>query len=239
MAKSLTSSTAVAKKPKPEVEQGATQLALLDPNMGKLEALAKSLSKSAVVPMAYIGKPDNIFSTIVYGQNLGVPPMVALNNIASINGKPSPGTDLMLGICQKHPEWGGYTITEHTEKLCKVIVWRWNKFQKKLLPYEGEFSEKDAETAGLLGKIDSPWYKYRKRMLKHRALSFTLRDAFGDALAGMYTKEEMAPDALAAAEEAEFRLLDEIEVAHIEGRAPKIPEPVENKIAPKKAKSKV
>jgi hypothetical protein len=208
---------------KTPVPQGQTALAVVDKNLGKMEVLALQLSKSGVVPMAYIGKPDNIFATIQFGRELGIPPMVALNNIASINGRPSMGTDLMLAIASRHPEWAGYEINVSTDQECKVTVYRLNKLTNKTFKFTGEFSAEDAQSAGLL-RPNSPWDKYRKRMLKHRALAFALRDAFADALAGSYTYEEMEPEKFAQTTDAEFRVLDEIELASIENRGANIPE---------------
>jgi hypothetical protein len=147
--------------------------------------------------------------------------MVALNNIANINGRPSMGTDLMLAIASKHREWAGYEIVETDSEKCVVKVYRQNALTKKVFTFKGSFTVGEAQSAGLL-RPNSPWDKYRPRMLKHRALAFALRDAFADALAGMYSYEEMAPEKLAGDEETEFRILDEIEIAKIEERTPVI-----------------
>jgi hypothetical protein len=51
------------------------------------------------------------------------------------------------------------------------------------------FSRKDAEQAGLWSK-PGPWITYPKRMLQMRARSWAIRDAFPDALHGIYVAEE-------------------------------------------------
>lgn len=219
---------AEAKKKSATPKQGKTELAVMDASLGKLEMLSKQLAKSGVVPMAYIGKPDNIFATIQLGRELGIPPMVALNNIASINGRPSLGTDLMIGIASKHPEWAGYEILTSTEEKAEVAVYRRNKLTGKVFTFVGEYTIEEAEAAGLV-KPNSPWVKYRKRMLKHRASTFAVRDAFPDALAGSYGYEEMAPEKFAEVSETEYELLDDIAVSQIESK-----ESV--KVVPSKAK---
>ena len=51
------------------------------------------------------------------------------------------------------------------------------------------FTMDDAVKAGLAGR--DVWKKYPRRMLKHRCLSYGLKDVFPDLLAGLYDPEEM------------------------------------------------
>jgi hypothetical protein len=56
-------------------------------------------------------------------------------------------------------------------------------------PKIGKFSVQDAKKARLLGKA-GPWQDYPERMLKMRARSWALRDAFADVLKGLAIVEE-------------------------------------------------
>ena len=51
------------------------------------------------------------------------------------------------------------------------------------------FTIDDAVKAGLADR--DVWKKYPRRMLKHRCLSYGLKDMFPDLLAGLYDPEEM------------------------------------------------
>lgn len=213
----------------------------LDTADSSLMAKCIELAKSQVVPMAYIGKPANVFAAIMYGKELGIPGMTALQNIAVINGKPTLGTDMFLGLAMRHPEWGGYEITENTEKKCTVKVHRVNARSGKTATFEASFTIEEAINAGLV-KVGGSWDKWRKRMLKHRATAFALRDAFPDVLSGMYQLEEMDPSVGAQEEDAinvsqdaiEFEVLGEDSEAKV-AASPKVAPKRGRPAAPKPA----
>lgn len=206
----------------------------LGSQLGEMMALAKELAVSRIVPAAYAANPAGIFAAIQYGKEMGIKPMTALQNIAVINGKPTLGTDMFLGLCHRHPEWGGYEILESTDLKCTIAVYRVNAKSKKTATFKSTFTMEDAKKAGLY-RAGGPWEKWAKRMLKHRATAFALRDAFSDVLSGIYTEEEMDPDRGAMTELAEVSSGDAIEAEIIEDK----PLPVQpNKIAPKKAAKK-
>lgn len=183
--------------------RGVARKLELDETAGKQYAMAVALAKSAAVPMEYIGKPDKIFSTLEYGRELGVAPMLALANIANIKGRPSMSTNLQLGLCMKRKDWAGYKIEKSDETVCKVVVYRVVCGER--FAYPGSFSFEDAKKAGLWS-AGSSWDKYRKQMLKMRATAFALRDAFPDVVTGVYSIEEMDPER--AAQEYE-RVIDD------------------------------
>jgi len=85
--------------------------------------------------------------------------------------------------------------------------------------FKGSFTMDEARAAGLV-RADSPWVKWKRRMLKHRACSFAARDAFPDIIGGTYSDEEMAPEQFAANQEVMMRKLDDIEFSFIEGKGP-------------------
>lgn len=175
--------------------------------LGEAMSLATVLSKSGVVPTAYAGRPDAVFAVVQYGKELGIPPMVALQNMAFINGRPSMGSDLLAALAHKHPDWAGYEVKVLTEKECSLIVYRKNPNDpKKPFAFPGSFTMDEARAAGLV-RAGGPWEKWKKRMLKHRAFAFALRDGFPDAFSGLYTTEEMAPDT-AAMEEEQYVVVD-------------------------------
>jgi hypothetical protein len=163
--------------------------------------MAVALSKSAAVPMEYIGKPDKIFSTLEFGRELGIAPMLALNNIANIKGRPSMSTNLQLGLCMKRKDWAGYKIVKSDDDVCKVIVYRMICGER--FEYPGEFTFEMAKRAQLWSAGGS-WDKYRKQMLKMRATAFALRDAFPDVITGVYSIEEMDPERAAEEYAAEI-----------------------------------
>lgn len=154
-------------------------------NMDDAMKMATMLSSSAMVPACYKGKPADTLVAMMMGNELGLNPIQALQNIAVINGKPSIYGDSMLALVQNHPAFGG--INEEFDEAAGVAtctVWRKNGEK-----HEQKFSKKDAETAKLWGK-SGPWTQYPKRMLQMRARGFALRSQFADALAGLISREE-------------------------------------------------
>lgn len=152
----------------------------------KLE-LATLISKSTLCPREYQGNPTNTAVAIMMGQEIGLNPFQALQNITVINGRPALWGDAMLALVQNHPAYEAIEETiegtgENLTAICRVK-------RKKGEWHEVRFSVSDARTAGLWGK-NGPWKTYPKRMLALRARGFALRNQFADALKGLISKEE-------------------------------------------------
>ena len=147
--------------------------------------LAEQLVKSGIIPNS-INTPQKAMAILQMGHELGLSPMVALNNISVVNGRATLGADLIVAIIMKHPDYDGMEI-KGDDKQCTVSIRR--RAGEKIDTFTGSFSMDDAARAGLTAK-DS-WKKYPQRMLKHRAISYAARDAFPDALSGIYMPEEM------------------------------------------------
>ena len=147
---------------------------------------AETIAKSGLVPKGLQTK-DQVFVAVQWGKELGLSPMVALNNIAVVNGKPTLSADIMHAIARKSPRYHGVQWLEQSEKKAECIIEMINPDGSKE-QVRGTYSIEDAERAGLTTKDN--WKKYPQRMLKHRALSFALRDAFPDILSGLLSADE-------------------------------------------------
>jgi hypothetical protein len=185
--------------------------------LGEMMQEATILAQSGIIPAAYAGRPEAVFAVIQYGREFGIPPMSALQNMAFINGKPSMGTDLLMALIHRHPEFAGYSVKVATDEQCEVEIRRLRKGQSKPDVFAGSFTMKEAKEAGLV-RAGSPWEKWKRRMMKHRACAFAARDAFPDVLSGNYGYEEMEPDKFAANQDIELRTLDEIEAAILDDK---------------------
>ena len=149
--------------------------------------MAGVLCKSGLIPSG-LNTAEKVFVALQWGHELGLTPMVAVNNIAVINGKPTLSADIMCAVVKRSPEYGGIKWIEMSDTKAECEITR-------ILP-NGEketqrscFTIEDAQNAGLAGR--DVWKKYPKRMLKHRCLSYGLKDMFPDLLAGLYDPEEM------------------------------------------------
>ena len=149
--------------------------------------MAGVLCKSGLLPSG-LNSPEKVFVALQWGHELGLSPMVAVNNVAVINGKPTLSADIMSAVVRRSPEYGGIKWIEMSDTKAECEITR-------ILP-NGEkevqtstFTIEDAQKAGLTTK--DVWKKYPRRMLKHRCLSYGLKDMFPDMLAGLYDPEEM------------------------------------------------
>ncbi|NJL70574.1 MAG: hypothetical protein HC888_02620 [Candidatus Competibacteraceae bacterium] len=150
--------TAAEKKKAQSQREIAVAPENLPSELGRLMAEAKILAYSKMVPASYAGNPEAVFAIIQYGKELGIGAMLALQNIAFINGRPSLGSELRSAIAHKHPEYAGMKILEATEKVARVVVYRKFKLTGEVIPFEGKFTIEDAQRAGLLGRgTDSAW----------------------------------------------------------------------------------
>jgi hypothetical protein len=160
----------------------------LPTTFSEAKTFAGELAASNLVPKAYAGKPLDILVAIQWGNEIGLAPMQALQNISVINGKPSVYGDAAMALVQAHPACEGveeFFEGEGTPNPVAVCI----AHRKGRKPVTARFSVEDAKRAGLWNK-QGPWTSYPKRMLQMRARGFALRDAFPDALKGLITTEE-------------------------------------------------
>jgi hypothetical protein len=157
-------------------------------NIDEAMRLAETLARSSMVPKNYQGKPEDILVATIWGKEIGLATMQALQNISVINGKPSVYGDAMMALVQASPVCEDVEeFFEDTDKPNFVAVCVAKRKGRK--PVTVKFSVDDAMRAGLWGK-QGPWSAYPKRMMQMRARGFALRDAFPDVLKGMITAEE-------------------------------------------------
>lgn len=148
--------------------------------------MAKILSCSGLIPQG-LNTPEKVCVALEWGHELQLSPMVAVQNIAVINGKPTLSADIMAAVVKRSPEFGGIEWRELTDRAAECVVTR--RAAGYTETTVSRFTLADAANAGLTGR--DVWKKYPKRMLKHRCLSYALRDAFPDILAGLYNPDEM------------------------------------------------
>jgi hypothetical protein len=167
----------------PAVARGISLVSLAD----YLE-FGKMVSNTEFAPKAMRGKPADCALAVIYGSELGVTPMAALQNICVINSKPSVYGDLLLALCMASPLCA--YVKEKVEGQGDEMVATCETLRRGYeSPTVRTFSMADAKNAGLLQK-DGPWKQYTSRMLAMRARGFALRDAFPDILRGVISAEE-------------------------------------------------
>jgi hypothetical protein len=160
------------------------------------------------------GKVAALGMTLLHGNDLGLPPMTAMQWIVQVNGLMSikgDGAKALIyssGKLEKD-SWNMEFAGSIEGQDYKVTITAQRSDNKEKLTRS--FSVMDAKRAGLwiteqqVNSKDgwkyrkSSWYKYPERMIYYRALGFLARDLFSDVLYGTYTTEEamdIPPEAL-------------------------------------------
>lgn len=144
---------------------------------------AQKIANTIFVPTAFRGKPESVFAAILYGSELGLGAMQALNSIHVIEGKPSMSPELMRALVAR----AGHRLDVKIASNDKVVLW--GKRADNDSEATVEWSMKDAQQAGLAGR--GAWKTYPRAMLLARATSELCRMIFADVVAGLsYTPEE-------------------------------------------------
>lgn len=145
-------------------------------------SLAERISKSMIVPQAYRGKAGDIAVAVLYGQELGIAPMTALNRIVVIDGKPTLDAQGMSAVIRL----AGHSLVAEVDSTHATITGT-RKDNGDAMTVT--FTIEDAKRAELTSK--SGWKKYPADMCFARAMSRIGRELFSDCLLGFsYTPEE-------------------------------------------------
>lgn len=169
------------------VVQGFNPVSLMPVSFEQKYTMAQTLVKSGLLPQG-LNTEEKVCVALEWGHELQLSPMVAVNNIAVINGKPTLSADIMAAVVKRSPEYGGIEWIEQSDTKAECVVKRVLS-NGQVESTKSTYTIEDAQKAGLASRDN--WKKYPRRMLKHRCLSYALRDMFPDLLAGLYAPEEM------------------------------------------------
>lgn len=177
----------------PALHSGGAIKAIVPTTFEEAWRIANAVVKAGMNPNG-LGTPEKCTIVIMHGLEVGMPPMMALQSIALINGRPSIYGDGALGLVyasdklETIKEWMEGT-GDNRVAICTV------KRRGDPEPKTRKFSVADAKKAKLWQKKgaqgqDTPWITYDERMLQMRARSWALRDGFADVLKGLAIEEE-------------------------------------------------
>lgn len=170
-------------------------IVVADQSLEICRQLAYKLCNTQMVPKIYqmVGKGQNeaILAAesgavaILWGCEIGLQPLQALQNVAVINGSPTLWGDALVAIVKASGQCEFLTTTYNEETKTATCT-----TQRKGEPEEvRSFSWEEAVTAGLTTKRESIYQKYAKRMIMARARSYALRDVYADFLKGFKIRE--------------------------------------------------
>lgn len=145
---------------------------------------AKALASSNLLPRAYQQQPANVLVAIEYGAALGLAPMVAIQSVHVVEGKPTASAQLIGSLVRR----AGHRlrVTGDAKKAVAVIT----RSDDPDFEFRSEWTWERAAASGLTSK--GVWKQYPDAMLKARAITEVARDACPEVLAGVaYTAEEL------------------------------------------------
>jgi len=170
--------------------------------------IANILVQSGLFPNAK--NKEGAFAILEYGRELGIPPVVALQNISIVKGRLCLSAQLMLTLAIRNNVI--YQIEKNDDHECIIKFTR--TIRDKVVSYISRFTIEEAKKAQLV-RQDSNWLKYPKDMLFHRCVSRGLRRVAPDIIMGALLPEEAS----------EIREEEEEEIKPLE----KTPEALETK----------
>lgn len=165
--------------------------AIVPRDMEEAYRLAKAICVAGMAPRG-MDSPEKCMISIMRGMEVGLTPMMALDKIAIVNGRPVIWGDGAMGLVRGSGvcEWVKEYMEGEGDNLAGVCI---AKRRGEPEPIERRFTVGEAKKANLWGK-SGPWQQFPNRMLQMRARAFCLRDLFADVLGGLYLREEIEDD---------------------------------------------
>lgn len=154
---------------------------------------AMALAKSTIVPTNYQGKPENCFIAIDMANRMGVSPMVVMQNLYVVQGKPSwsgQACKMLIENCGKFEDVTHVYTGERGKD-------NWGCYMQAKRKSDGEIvkgAEVTIETAkkeGWYNKNGSKWQTMPELMLAYRASAWFARVHCPESLMGISTSDEV------------------------------------------------
>ncbi len=167
---------------------GTGTFSLSPQNLDEAMRMADLMANSEMVPKDYQKKPGNVLIAVQMGAELGLKPVQSLQGIAVINGRPAVWGDALRALILSAPDLITVKDTFDDSSMtarCSIV----RSINGNQTEFIGEFSQADAQAAGLWGR--NTWKQYPKKMLEWRAFGFAARKAYADRLKGIQLAEEV------------------------------------------------
>jgi hypothetical protein len=164
-------------------------------SLDEVKELARMIALAEWAPDCYRDLDGNYLQpkielAILHGATVGLGPIAAVHAIALIGGMPSIWGDGALSVIEHsgllEDMVEDYEVDDD-DGLTAICTMR---RRDRPSPIVTRFSMAMAERAGLT-RSEGPWQTYPERMLRMRARSWTMRDAFADVLRGLQLREEV------------------------------------------------
>lgn len=151
--------------------------------IAEVSRLAQFIAGTEFVPKSLRDSPAATAAAILYGREVGLPPMTALTQTHVIEGKPSISAEGMRALVLA----AGHELEIEETNSARCTMRGRRRGTEKWLTLA--WSTDDARQAGLLGR--GPWKSYPRAMLQARATTELCRLLFPDVIRGFRSVEEL------------------------------------------------
>lgn len=176
-------------------ERNATQMTVAHEivSMEKLMEMAEMLSKSTIVPVNYQRRPENCIIALDMANRMGVSPMVVMQNLYVIQGKPSFSGSAIASMIRSSPQFTNvelnYVGKEGTDSFGAYVSATRKSNGAKLKG--GTVTIGTAKKEGWYQKTGSKWQTMPEIMLAYRAYAWFARVYAPELVMGMQSVEEV------------------------------------------------
>lgn len=160
--------------------------------------MSAKLAQSTIVPRDFQNNPANCLIAVEQAQRLDMSPLLIMQNLYVINGKPSWSSSFLIAMINASGKFDFELQYEEEEKDGKpysCLVWT----EKDGRRINGMKVTMDmAEKEGWTKKNGSKWITLPALMLRYRAVSFFAKLNCPEVSFGMYTDDEIVDNNMGA-----------------------------------------
>ena len=161
--------------------------------LDKLMEMADMLSKSTIVPVSYQRRPENCFVALDMASRMGVSPMIVMQNLYVIQGKPSWSGSAIAAMIRTNPTLKdvqlNYVGEERTDS--------WGAYVSAVRVKDGKLIKGGTVTIGTakkegwFQKNGSKWQTMPEQMLGYRAYAWFGRLYTPETMMGLQSTDEV------------------------------------------------
>lgn len=161
-------------------------------NFEMAQRMAKALATSTIVPSTYQNSAANCLIAIEQAQRLNVSPLMVMQNLYVIQGRPSWSSKFLIAAINNSGKYDMELQFEETKdkegKPFSCTAWTTKNGRR----VDGMTVDMDmAKSEGWLAKNGSKWKTMPQLMLRYRAASFFSSLNCPELTLGLYTREEI------------------------------------------------
>jgi hypothetical protein len=154
-----------------------------------LRQFAADAASSRMFPQ--IATAEQAVIVIAWGQNLGVPAVIALSQAYVVHGRVGWGAQFIAGLVKTSPSCERFYISDTSDKSATVVYKRRGEPEGKYT-FRWDEAEKRGLTKMTRNGEPSMWTKFPAVMCRWAAMRECARMVWPDVVTGVYTPDEIA-----------------------------------------------